>query len=73
MIKRFKVWRRERRIRQFRSRLKEAYPDAAKFIERIAWHDGTDEYLLNCSLTTAGNLGAYCYEGSTSSWRESHD
>ena len=65
MIKRFKVWRRERRIRQFRSRLKEAYPDAAKFIERIAW--------LDCSLTTAGNLGAYCYEGSTSSWRESHD
>ncbi|RXE61760.1 hypothetical protein [Paramuribaculum intestinale] len=73
MIKRFKAWMRERRIRRFRARLKEAYPDAAKFIERIAWLDGTDEYLLNCSLTTAGNLGAYCYEGCASPYREGLD
>lgn len=50
MWKRFKAWMRERRIKRFRARLKEAYPDAARFIERVAWLDGTDEFMIDGKL-----------------------
>lgn len=38
---------RERRIKRFKARLAEAYPDAVKFIEKVAWLDGTDEFMVD--------------------------
>ncbi len=46
MWKQFKAWMRERRIKRFRARLKEAYPDAAKLIERVSWLS-EDDLMLN--------------------------
>ena len=46
MWKRFKTWMRERRIKRFRTRLKEAYPDAAKLFDRVSWLS-EDDLMLN--------------------------
>ncbi|MBD5244176.1 MAG: hypothetical protein HDS57_01730 [Barnesiella sp.] len=47
MIKRLKAWLKERRIKRFRARLKEAYPDAEKFLSKVAWLDGTDQFIID--------------------------
>lgn len=46
MWKKFKTWMRERRIKRFRARLKEAYPDAAKLCDRVSWLS-EDDLMLN--------------------------
>lgn len=47
MIKRLKAWLKERRIKRFKVRFTEAYPDAAKFVSKLAWLDGTEDFVID--------------------------
>lgn len=50
MIKRFRAWLRDRRIKRFKRQFAEAYPDGAKFFDHLAWLDGTNEFLINGTI-----------------------
>lgn len=49
MIKRIKARLKERRIKRFKARFAEAYPDAAEFLSRVSWMDG-DDFMVNAWL-----------------------
>lgn len=49
MIARIKAWLKERRIRRFKARFAEAYPDAAEFLSRVSWMDG-DNFMIDAWL-----------------------
>lgn len=43
----WKEQRKARRVARFKAQFAEAYPDAAQFIARLAWLDGTDDFIIN--------------------------
>ena len=47
MTKGLKAWLKERRIKRFRARLKETYPDADRLFSKLAWLDGTNQFFLD--------------------------
>ena len=50
LIRRIKERIKARRIRRFKASFKEAYPDAARFMERVAWLDGTDQFVIDATI-----------------------
>lgn len=50
MIKRFRAWLRDRRIKRFKRQFAEAYPDGAKFVNEVLWLNGKKEYIIDAKL-----------------------
>ncbi len=46
LINKIKAYLKERRIKRFKARLKEAYPDAKKLLDRVSWLS-KDEGMIN--------------------------